>query len=139
MVGRPQLCASRATFCLAQQNCGMSCRRRYFRTDTTFKPSRKEHTPFKKKKAGNAPVTPLVLRVSMGGADRLPSVVATSLECPVYGNKLTPLLHGTYNTNGEKWVYIRSAPPMAPATPEESQMQKLLQLLCTSCGAKHKL
>uniref|UniRef100_A0A2H1VTA4 SFRICE_026491 n=1 Tax=Spodoptera frugiperda TaxID=7108 RepID=A0A2H1VTA4_SPOFR len=27
-----------------------------------------------KKKAGNAPVTPLVLRVSMGGADRLPSV-----------------------------------------------------------------
>uniref|UniRef100_A0A2H1VSB4 SFRICE_013006 n=1 Tax=Spodoptera frugiperda TaxID=7108 RepID=A0A2H1VSB4_SPOFR len=41
MVGRPQLCASRATFCLAQQNCGMSCRRRYFRTDTTFKASRK--------------------------------------------------------------------------------------------------
>uniref|UniRef100_A0A2H1VKM0 SFRICE_010974 n=1 Tax=Spodoptera frugiperda TaxID=7108 RepID=A0A2H1VKM0_SPOFR len=40
MVGRPQLCASRETFCLAQQNCEMSCRRRYFRTDTTFKPSR---------------------------------------------------------------------------------------------------
>uniref|UniRef100_A0A2H1WHP0 SFRICE_014433 n=1 Tax=Spodoptera frugiperda TaxID=7108 RepID=A0A2H1WHP0_SPOFR len=30
------------------------------------------------------------------------SVVAWSLE---YGNRLT-LLHGTFNTNGEKWVYI---------------------------------
>ncbi|KAF9818216.1 hypothetical protein SFRURICE_003957 [Spodoptera frugiperda] len=34
------------------------------------------------------------------------SVVAISLKllCPVYGNRLTPLLHGTYNTNGEKYL-----------------------------------
>ncbi|KAF9795898.1 hypothetical protein SFRURICE_017762 [Spodoptera frugiperda] len=34
------------------------------------------------------------------------SLVARSLKlCPVYGNR-HPLLHGTYNKNGEKWVYI---------------------------------
>uniref|UniRef100_A0A2H1WPW5 SFRICE_016821 n=1 Tax=Spodoptera frugiperda TaxID=7108 RepID=A0A2H1WPW5_SPOFR len=37
MVGRPQLCVSQESFCVTQQNCGMSCRHRYFRTDTTFK------------------------------------------------------------------------------------------------------
>lgn len=41
------------------------------RTDMTFKRSINEHIPISK--AGNAPVVPLVLRVSMGGANRLPS------------------------------------------------------------------
>uniref|UniRef100_A0A2H1WH35 SFRICE_015221 n=1 Tax=Spodoptera frugiperda TaxID=7108 RepID=A0A2H1WH35_SPOFR len=49
----------------------MSYRQQYFRTDTTFKPSRRKRTPFLK--ASMTAVTHLVLRVSMGGADRLPS------------------------------------------------------------------
>ncbi|KAF9797756.1 hypothetical protein SFRURICE_017951 [Spodoptera frugiperda] len=37
---------------------------------------------------------------------KLLSVVTRSLElCIVYGNRLTLLL-GTYDTNGEKWMYI---------------------------------
>ncbi|KAF9808051.1 hypothetical protein SFRURICE_017223, partial [Spodoptera frugiperda] len=35
------------------------------------------------------------------------SVVARSLQlCPVNGNRFIPVFDGSYNTNGEKWVYI---------------------------------
>lgn len=70
-VGSPQLCVPPETFCLVKQNFGMCFCLRYSRMNTTFKPSIKELTP--SQKISNALMTPLVLRVSTGVDNHLPS------------------------------------------------------------------
>ncbi|RVE52562.1 hypothetical protein evm_002681 [Chilo suppressalis] len=71
MRGCPQPCVFVEIFYHVRQNCGICCRQQCFRTDTTQKPLKKERTS--SLKAGIAFVILLVLQVSTGDGDHLPS------------------------------------------------------------------
>ncbi|KAF9823645.1 hypothetical protein SFRURICE_009190, partial [Spodoptera frugiperda] len=67
------------------------------------------------------------------------SVVARSLElCPVYGNSLT-LLNRTYNSNGEKWVYIVALRAVIAPLPTPSGIKRRDVIVARSTGLPEKM
>ncbi|RVE49540.1 hypothetical protein evm_005768 [Chilo suppressalis] len=80
-----------------RENCGIYCRQQCFQTDTTQKPSKKERTS--SLKAGIAFVILLVLQVSMGDGDHLPSGEPSAQAGSDVANIKT-----TATSDGDYWV-----------------------------------
>ncbi|RVE41781.1 hypothetical protein evm_013567 [Chilo suppressalis] len=120
MRGYPQPCVFVEIFYHVRQNCGICCRQQCFRTYTTQKRSKKERTP--SLKAGIAFVILLVLQVSMGDGDHLPSEL---LDSKVSGNWLDEMRAKIFDLVDDHG-YVGADPYIKKLVEETEKKQNLL-------------